>query len=103
MHTLRSDFQDLTLIPFLTPTVDTTYCDVVCIACLKPCQFTLCSTGIADVQKSSIWWIWIVSGDVDEVEISTVFITQCPSHSDIHMSSIFRDANTGENGERGRT
>ena len=30
---LRSDCQGLTLPPILTPTVDTTYCDVVFIAC----------------------------------------------------------------------
>ena len=103
MHTLRSDFQGLSLIPLLTATVDTTYCDVVLIAYMKPCQFTLCNTGSSDIQETSIWGLGIIGGNVDEVEISTAFITQCPSHGDTHISSIFRDANTGENGERGRT
>ena len=31
--TLRSDYQGLTLPPLLTPAVDTTYSDVVLIAC----------------------------------------------------------------------
>ena len=106
IFTLRSDCQGLTLIPLLTPTVDTTYCDGVLIACLKPCQFTLCDTGSSDVQESSIWGLGIIGVNVDEVEISTVSTTQCPAHSDIHSSIGFprpREANTGKNGERGGT
>jgi len=101
IRTLRSDCQGLTLIPPLTLTVDTTYCDVVLVACLKPCQLTLCNTGIADIQESSIWRLGIIGSDIDEVEIST---TQSPVHSDIHRSiDILREVNTGESGERGGT
>ena len=97
LFTLRSDYQRLALIPLQTPTVDTTYCDVVFIVRLKPCQFTLCNTGITDVQKSSIWGIRIIGGNVDEVDISTVSTTQCPAHSDTHNSiGILREVNTGE-------
>ena len=64
----------------------------------------LCDTGSGDVQKSSIWGLWSIGGNVDEVEISTVSTTQCPAHSDIHSStSIFREAKTGEGGARGGT
>ena len=57
-----------------------------------------------DVQKSSIWRLGSISGDVDEVEISTVSTTQCPAHSHIHNSTnVFRDVNTGEGGDRGGT
>ena len=46
----------------------------------------------------------MVGGNVDEVEISTVSITQCPAHSDIHSSTdIFREVNTGEGGDTGGT
>ena len=62
----------------------------------------LCETGIGDVQKSPIWGLGSIGGDADEVEISTVSITQCPAHSDIHSSTdIFREVNTGESGHRG--
>ena len=102
--TLRSDCQGLTLIPLLTPTVDTTYSDGVLIACLKPCQFMLRIIGSSDVQESSVWGLGIIGGDVDEVEISTVSNTQCPAHRDIHSSiGILREVNTGEGGERGAT
>ena len=104
MYTLKSDCQGFTLISLLTPTVDTTYCDGVLIACLKTSQFMLCNTGSSDVKKSSIWGLRIVGGNVDEVEISTVSTTQCPAHSDIHSSTgIPRQANTGGDGDRGRT
>ena len=103
-HTLRSDCQGLTLPPYQTPTVDTTYCDVVLIACHEASQFILCDTTSGDVQKSPIWGLGSVGGNVDEEEISTVSITQCPAHSDIHSSTdIFRDVNTGEGGDRGGT
>ena len=102
-HTLRFDFQGFTLPALLTPTVDTTYCNVVLIACHETSQFMLCDTS--DVQKSSIWGLGSVGGNVDEVEISTVSTTQCPAHSDIHSSTdISREANTGEDGDsRGGT
>ena len=104
MYTLRSECQGFTLTLLLTPTVDTTYSDGVLIACLKPCQFTLCDTGSSDVQKSSIWGIRIIGVNADEIEIWTVSTTQCPAHSDIHSSiGILREANTGERGERRRT
>ena len=63
----------------------------------------LCETGIGDVQKSPIWGLGSIGGDVDEVEISTVSITQCPAHRDIHSSTtdVFREVNTGEGGDRG--
>ena len=62
----------------------------------------LCNTGSGDVQKSPIWGLGSVGGNVDEVEISTVSTTQCPAHSDIHSSAsdIFREFNTGEGGGR---
>ena len=102
--TLRSDCQGLTLLPLLTATVDTTYCDVVLITCHETSQFMLCNTGIGDVQKSPIWDLWSTGGNVDEVEISTVSTTQCPDHSDIHSSTdIFREFSTGESGSRGGT
>ena len=64
----------------------------------------LCDTGIGDVQKSPIWGLGSIGSDADEVEISTVSTTQCPAHSDIHSSTdIFREVNTGEGGDRGRT
>ena len=105
-HTLRSNCQGFTLPPHQTTTVccHTTYCDVVLIACHETNQFILCDTGISDVQKSSIWDLGSVGGNVDKVEISTVSTTQSPVHSDIHSSTdISREANTGENGDRGRT
>ena len=99
--TLRSNCQGLTLPPFLTPTVDTTYCDVVLIACHETSQFMLCD---GYVQKSPIWDLGSIGGNVDEVEISTVSTTQCPAHSDIHSSTdIFREINTGKGGDRGGT
>ena len=81
------------------------YCDPVLIACLKSSQFIKCNTSTGtDVQKSSIWCQGSISGNGEEVEISTVSITQCPVHSDIHSSTdIFREANTGEDGDRGWT
>ena len=63
----------------------------------------LCNTGIGDVQKSLIRGLGSISCNVDEVEISTVSTTQCPAHSDIHSSIDFREANTGESGDRGGT
>ena len=61
----------------------------------------LCDTGSGDVQKSSIWGLGSIGGNVDEVEISTASITQCPAHSDFHSSTnIFREVNTGEGGDR---
>jgi len=87
-----------------TVSCHTMHCYVVVIACLKTSQFTLCDTGIGDVQKSSIWALGTIGGNVDEVEISTVSITPCPVHSDIYTSiSIFREVNTREGGDRGGT
>ena len=61
----------------------------------------LCNTGSGDVQKSPIWGLGSIGGNIDEVEISTVSTTQCPAHSDIHSSTdIFREVNTGEGGDR---
>ena len=102
--TLRGDCQGFTLPSLLTLTVDTMYCDVVFIACHETSQFMLCDTGSGDVQKSPIWGLGSIGGDVDEVVISTVSTTQCPAHSDIHSSTdTFREANTGEGGDRGET
>ena len=102
-QTLRNDCQGVTLTSNLIPTT-ATYCDVVHIACHETSQFMLCDTGSGDVQMSPIWGLGSIGGDVDEVEISTVSITQCPSHSDIHSSTnIFREVNTGEGGDRGWT
>ena len=57
----------------------------------------LCDTASGDVQKSPIWSLGSIGGNVDEVEISTVSTTQCPAHSDIHSSNdIFREFNAGE-------
>ena len=104
VHTLRSDCQGLTLIPLLTPTVDTTNCDVVFILCHETSQFILCDTASGDVQKSLVWGLGSIGGNADEVEISTVPTTQCPVHGDIHRSTdILREVNTGENGGRGGT
>ena len=104
MHTLRSDCQGFTLTPFVTPTVDTMYCDVVLMVCHETSQFMLCDTGSGDVQKSPIWGLGSIGGNADEVEISTVSTTQCPAHSDIHSSTaISREGNTGEGGDRGGT
>ena len=102
MPTLRSDCQGLTLISLLTPTVDTTYCDVILIACHETSEFILCNTGSGDVQKLVILGLGSISGNVDEVEISTVSTTQCPTHSDIHSSTDI-SSNTGEGGDRGGT
>ena len=82
--TLRSDCQGLTLSPLLTPTVNTMYCDVVLIACLKIRQS---NTGSSAVQMSSIWGLGII-GNVDEVEICTLSNTQWPAHSDIHIAPL---------------
>ena len=101
MYTLLSNCQGLTLTSLLIPTVDTTYCDVVLIACPETSQFMLCDSGSGDVQKSPIWSLGSIGGNVDEVEISTVSTTQCPAHSDIYSSTdIFREANAGEGGGR---
>ena len=98
---LRSDCQGLALSPLLTPTVDTTYCDVILIACHETSQFMLCDTGSGDVQKSPIWGLGSIGGNVDEVGVSTVSTTQCPAHSDDHSSTdIFRAVNTGQSGDR---
>ena len=62
----------------------------------------MCDTGSGDVQKSPICALGSISGNVDEVEISTVSTTQCPAHSHIHSSTdISREVNTGEGGGRG--
>ena len=62
----------------------------------------LCDTGSGDVQKSPIWGLGSIGGNVDEVEISIVSTTQYPAHSDIHSSTdISREVNTGEGGSRG--
>ena len=62
----------------------------------------LCDTGSGDVQKSPIWGLGSIGGNVDEVEISTVSITQCPVYSHIHSSTdIFREVNTGKVEDRG--
>ena len=64
----------------------------------------LCDTGSGDVQKSVIWGLESIGGNVDEVEISTVSTTQSPAHSDIHSSTdIFREFNTGECRDSGGT
>ena len=99
--TLRSNCQGLTLPALLIPTVDTTYCDVVLIACHETGQFMLCGSY---VQKSPIWGLVSIGGNVDKVEISTVSTTQCPAQSHAHSSTdIFREVNTGEDGDRGGT
>ena len=101
---LRSDCQGLTLPPYQSPTVDTTYFDVVLIACHETSQFMLCDSGSGDVQKSPIWDLGSISGNVDEVGISTVSTTQSPAHSDIHRSTdISKEVNTREGGDRGGT
>ena len=74
-HTLRSNSQRLTLPPLLTSTVDTMYCNVVFMAYNETSQFILCDTGIGDVQKPPIWCLESISGNVNEVEISTVSTT----------------------------
>ena len=97
-HALRSDCQELTFTPFLTPTVNTTYCDVVLIICHETSQL---DTACGDVQKSSIWDLGSIGGNVNEVGISTVFPTQCPVYNDVHSSTvIFTEVNTGESGDR---
>ena len=59
----------------------------------------LCDTASGDVQKSTIWGLGSIGGNVDEVEISTISTTQCPAHSDVHSSTdISRKVNTGEGG-----
>ena len=64
----------------------------------------LCDTGSGDVQKSPIWGLGSIGGNVDEVEISIVSTTQCPAHSHIYSSTdISREANTGEGGDGGGT
>ena len=101
---MRSDCQGFTLTPLQTPTVDTTYCDVVLIPCHETSQFILCDIGSGDVQKSPIWGLGSIGGNVDEAEIITVSTTQSPGHSDIHSSTdISREANTGKEGDRGGT
>ena len=98
--TMGIDFQRLTFTSHLTLTVDTTYYDVVLIACHETCQFILCDTASADVQKSPIWGLGCIAGNVDEVEIGTVSTTQYPAHSDIHSSTdISSEVNTGEGGD----
>ena len=109
--TLWSNYQGLTLPPLLTPTVDTTYSDVVLIACHETSQFILCNGGIRDVHRSIMWELGSTgAGNVDEVEISTVSTTQCPAHSHFHSSTdisievfISREVNTREGGDRGGT
>ena len=102
IHTFCSDYQGLTLISLLTPTVDTTHCDVVLIAFHKTKQFTLCDTASGDVQKSIIWSLGSVGSDVDEVEISNVSITQCPAQSHIHcFTDRFRNVMKVKGGDGG--
>ena len=100
VHTLWSDCQGLTLTPLLTPTVDTTHCNVVFIVCMKTSQYMWqCDTGSGDVQKSTIWGLRTIGGNGDEIEISTVSTTDCPVHGNVHSSTdIFREANTREGG-----
>ena len=63
----------------------------------------LCDTA-SDVQKPPIWGLGGIGGNVNEEKVSSVSITQCPAHSDIHSSTdILRKANTGEGGDRGGT
>ena len=70
---------------------------------MKASQFTWqCNTSSGDVEMSSIGGIGSIGGNTDQIEISTVSTTQCPAHSDIHISTdIFRDANTRDGGYRG--
>ena len=65
----------------------------------------LCDTASGDVQKSPIWGLGSIGGDVDKVEISTFSTTQCPANSATNNSTIIsREANTGEGGDsRGGT
>ena len=99
--TLRSHCQGLTLPALLFPTVDTTYCDVVLIACHETSQFMLCG---GYVHKFPIQGLESIGGNLDEVEISTVSTTQCPAYSHIHSTTdISREVNTGEGGDRGGT
>ena len=102
---LRSDHQGFTFTPLHTLTVDSMYCDVVLIVCQEASQFLLCDIAAGcDVQNSPIWGLGRIGGNSDEVEISTVSITQCPAHSDIHSSTdISREANTRECWNRGET
>ena len=101
MYTLRSYCQGLTPIAFKIPTVDTTYCDTILIACRETSQFDI---GSGDVQKSPIWGQGSIGGDADEVETSSVSTTQFPAHSDIHSSTdICRELSTGEGRDRGWT
>ena len=61
----------------------------------------LCDTTSGGVQKSTIWGLGNIGGNVDEVEISTVSTTQCQADSDIHSSTdISREVNTREGGDR---
>ena len=102
---LRSDCQELTFTPLQIYTVDTTNCDVVLMVCHETSKFMSFDTGSGDVQKSPIWSLWSIGGDVDEVGVNTSSTTQCPAHSDIHSSTtISREVNTGEGGDsRGGT
>ena len=62
---------------------------------------SMCDIGIGDAQKSIIWGLGSIGGNADEVEISTVSITQCPIYSDIHSSTaISKEFNTGKGGYR---
>ena len=100
-HTLWCYYHGLTLPPLVTLTVDTTYCNVVPNVCHKTNQFTLCDIGI---QRSSIWGLGSIGGNVDEIEISTASIAQCPAQSHIHSpASISREVNAGKSGDRGWT
>ena len=105
MPTMWSNYQRLAVPPFKTFTVDTTHCNVVLIVCHQTSQFILCDTA-SDVQKPPVWGLGSVGGNVDEVEISTVSITEGPAHFDIHSSmatDIFREMKTVECWNRGRT
>ena len=100
-HTLCSDCQGLTLPPLLISTVDTTYCNVVPNVCHKSNQFILCDISI---QNFPIRGLGSIGGNVDEIEISTASLAQCPAQSHIHSStSISREVNAGEGGDRGWT
>ena len=101
IQTLRCNCQGLTLIALLIPTVDTTYSDVVFIVCHKA---SYCDTIRSDVQRSSIWGLGSIAGNVNEVEISTVYTTQFPVYSDnLSSTDIFCEVNTGEGRDRGWT
>ena len=98
-HTLWCYYHRVTLPPLLTSTVDTTHCNVVSNVCHKTNQFILCDIGIQNSPS-----LGSIGGDVDEVEINATSLAQCPGQSHIHCStSISREVNAGEGGDRGWT